>query len=109
VHGTVAAACAMIAGWILVVGQVTAVPIGRLVTWESAPIMPQTKLDCPCSSSHGRKWSEIHRASKPACSASLACWIRLAGSYSSQDRKYPYRVMRAPLPWVCPRSHHRTF
>src|SRR6201996_3045052 len=35
--------------------------------------------------------------------------MRLAGAYSSEDRKYPYRVMRAPLPWVCPRSHHRTF
>jgi hypothetical protein len=33
----VAAACAMIAGWIRVVGQVTDVVIGRLVTWEIAP------------------------------------------------------------------------
>jgi hypothetical protein len=39
----------MIAGWIRVVGQVTAVVTGRLVTWEIAPITDQTKLDCPCS------------------------------------------------------------
>jgi hypothetical protein len=51
----VAAACAMIAGRIRVVGQVTAVVMGRLVTWEMAPITDQTKLDCPCSSSHGWK------------------------------------------------------
>jgi hypothetical protein len=51
----VAAACAMIAGWIRVVGQVTAMVTGRLVTWEMAPITDQTKLDCPCSSSHGWK------------------------------------------------------
>jgi hypothetical protein len=37
----------MIAGWIRVVGMT-----GRLVTWEIAPITDQTKLDCPCSSSH---------------------------------------------------------
>jgi FAD binding domain len=47
-----AAACAMIAGWIRVVGQVTTMVTGRLVTWEMAPITDQTKLDCPCSSSH---------------------------------------------------------
>jgi hypothetical protein len=41
----VAAACAMIAGWIRVVGQVTAVVIGRLVTWEIVPMTAQTKLD----------------------------------------------------------------
>src|ERR1700761_7653185 len=39
----------MTAGWIRVVGQVTAVVTWRLVTWEIAPITDQTKLDCPCS------------------------------------------------------------
>ena len=82
-----AAACAMMAGWIRVVGHVTDVVIGRLVAWEIAPMTAQTKLDCPCSSSHGWKWSEIHSASNPACSAILACLTRLAGSYSSDDRK----------------------
>jgi hypothetical protein len=77
----------MIAGWILMVGQVTAVSIGRLVTCESAPITDQTKLELPCSSSQGWKWSEIYSASNPACSACRACRIRLAGSYSSDDRK----------------------
>ena len=38
----VAAACAMIAGWIRTVGQVTAVLIGSEVTCESAPITDQT-------------------------------------------------------------------
>ena len=57
----VAAAWAMTAGWTRVVGQVTAVVTGRLVTCDIAPMTDQTKLDCPCSSSHGWKWSEIHR------------------------------------------------
>ena len=39
--------------WILTVGQVTAVVIGRLVTWEIAPMTDQTKLNWPCSSSQG--------------------------------------------------------
>jgi hypothetical protein len=51
----VAAAWAMIAGWILVVGQVTAVVIGRSVTCEIAPITDQTKLEFLCSSSQGWK------------------------------------------------------
>jgi hypothetical protein len=44
-----------LAGWIRVVGQVTDVVTGSLVTWEIAPMRDQTKLDCPCSSSHGWK------------------------------------------------------
>jgi len=88
----------MIAGWIRVVGQVTAVVTGSPVTCEIAPMTAQTKLDWPCSSSQGWKWSEIHSASNPACSAIRACWTRLAGSYSSDDRKYPKRVMRDRYP-----------
>jgi len=45
----------MTAGWIRGVGQVTAVVIGRLLTWEIAPMKDQTKLDCPCASNHGWK------------------------------------------------------
>ena len=36
--------CATTAGWILVVGQVTAVVTGRSVTCEIAPMTGQTKL-----------------------------------------------------------------
>jgi len=39
----VAAAWAMIAGWVRIVGQVTAVVTGRLHTCDSAPIIDQTK------------------------------------------------------------------
>ena len=70
----------MIAGWIRVVGQVTAVVIGRLVTWEIAPMTDQTKLDCPCWSSHGWKWSEM--TSADACAS-------LAGSSSQSIRGLP--------------------
>lgn len=43
----------MIAGCIRMVGQVTAVDTGSEVTWESAPITPQTKGLWPCSSFQG--------------------------------------------------------
>ena len=69
----VAAACAMIAGWMRRVGHVTAVVTGRSQTCEIAPIIDQTKGLSPCSLVHGWKWSLIHRASKPASSASRAC------------------------------------
>ena len=68
----VAAAWAMMAGCSRISGQVTAVVMGSDVTWERAPMSDQTNPASPCSSSHGWKWSEIHRASNPACSASLA-------------------------------------
>ena len=82
-----AAACATTAGCIRTVGQVTAVVTGREQTWEIAPMTPQTKGLCPCSSFQGWKWSLIQRASKPASSASRACSTSVAGSSSSQDRK----------------------
>ena len=62
----VAAACATIAGWIRIVGQVTAVVTGSVQTWLIAPIIDQTNGLWPCSSFHGWKWSEIHSASNPA-------------------------------------------
>jgi hypothetical protein len=43
----VAAACAMITGWMRIVGQVTAVMIGRSQTCEIAPIIDQTNGDSP--------------------------------------------------------------
>jgi hypothetical protein len=83
----VAAAWAMIAGWIRTVGHVTPVVTGSDVAWASAPITDQTKPLWPCSSFHGWKWSEIHSAWKPACSARLACSMSSAGVYSSLARK----------------------
>ncbi len=49
----VAAAWAMIAGWVRSSGQVTAVVTGSEVAAEMAPITDQTKPLSPCSSSHG--------------------------------------------------------
>ena len=82
-----AAACAMIAGWMRTVGQVTAVVTGRSQTWLIAPIADHTKADSPCSLVQGWKWSLIHRASKPASPARRACSTISVGEYSSQDRK----------------------
>ncbi len=50
----VAAAWAMIAGWIRIVGQVTAVVTGMPLAWAAiAPIIDHTNGLCPCSSFHG--------------------------------------------------------
>ena len=49
----VAAAWAMIAGWMRTVGQVTPVVTGRSVACESAPMTDHTKALWPCSSFHG--------------------------------------------------------
>src|SRR4051812_16596925 len=55
-------------------GQVTSVVTGKEVACDRAPITVHTNELSPCSSSHGWKWSEIHRASNPAvlCEPSLA-------------------------------------
>lgn len=49
----VADACAMTAGWIRMVGQVTAVLTGSDVASERAPITPHTNGLWPCSSFQG--------------------------------------------------------
>ena len=49
----VAAACATTAGWMRMVGQVTAVLTGSRVTCDSAPITDQTNADSPWASIHG--------------------------------------------------------
>jgi hypothetical protein len=74
-------------GVIRTVGQVTPVVTGNDVACASAPITDQTKPLWPCSSFHGWKWSEIHNAWKPACSARLACSTSSVGVYSSLARK----------------------
>ncbi len=83
----VAAAWAMIAGWIRTVGQVTAVVTGRSQTCERAPITLQTNGLLSCSLFHGWKWSLIHRPWKPAFSAARAWATSSAGEYSSVERK----------------------
>ena len=87
ITAAVAAAWATIAGCVRIVGQVTAVVTGKRQTCDSAPITDQTNGLSPCSSFQGWKWSLIHSASKPACSARIAWSISSAGSYSSHDRK----------------------
>ena len=49
----VAAAWAMIAGWMRIVGHVTPVVTRRSVTWLIAPIIDHTNPLWPCSSFHG--------------------------------------------------------
>jgi hypothetical protein len=73
----VAAACATIA-------EVTAVisPI-RPVACASAPSTDQAKGECPASSSHGKKWSEIAANSNPARSAAMPLRTKSAGPCSS--------------------------
>src|SRR2546430_6386139 len=95
----VAAAWAMIAGWIRVVGQVTAVVTGSRQTWLSAPIVDQTKGLWPWASIQGWKWSEIHSAANPASCARRAWSRSSAGPNSSEERKYPIR-----MPSLLPRS-----
>jgi hypothetical protein len=77
----------MIAGWIRVVGQVTAVVTGSDTASDNAPITDHTNGLWPWASVHGWKWSEIQSRSKPACSACWACRTSSRGPYSSQDRK----------------------
>ena len=104
----VAAACATIAGCSRTVGAVTAVVTGSEQACERAPITPHTNGLCPCSSFHGWKWSLIHSASKPACSASTACSTSCFGSYSSLLRKYPIRMTSPPSSSVGSRSAGRS-
>ena len=97
----VAAAWAMIAGWMRTVGQVTAVVTSSDVVAAMAPITLQTNGLSPWSSNHGWKWSEIHTDSKPAVSACCAWSSNAPGPCSSLDRKYPNRVIVATYPrWV---------
>ncbi|HXD99626.1 MAG TPA: hypothetical protein VN646_23940 [Candidatus Acidoferrum sp.] len=52
----VAAACAMMTGWVRMVGQVTPVPMTRReVASARPPITDQTNGLCPCASVHGWK------------------------------------------------------
>jgi hypothetical protein len=82
----VAAACAMIAGWMRIVGHVTPVPShARSVTCAIPPITLHTKGEFPCRSVHGWKWSEIIRKSKPAASALAAFATSCGGPCSSDD------------------------
>ena len=70
---TVAAAWAMIAGWMRTVGHVTPVPRRSLVVaWAMAPMTDHTNGAWPCWSTHGWKWSEMAAKLKPAASARWA-------------------------------------
>ena len=73
IAAAVAAACAMIAGWMRTVGHVTPVPSRSFeVASATPPITHQTNGLCPCLSIHGWKWSEISANVKPASSAPAA-------------------------------------
>ena len=81
-----AVACASTAGWMRVVGHVTAVVTVRFVVAAMPPMTDHTKGDSPCRSSQGWKWSEIQTDRKPACSARWAAATRVRASCSSLDR-----------------------
>jgi hypothetical protein len=70
-----------------------------VVRSASAPSMVHTNGECPWSSSHGWKWSEIDTKSNPLSSASWAMDSKRAGSCSSLDRVRPNFVdMGVPVP-----------
>lgn len=70
IPAAVAAACAMIAGWIRLTGAVTPVPsCSSSVARAIPPMTLQTKGLWPCRSIHGWKWSEISANENPASSA----------------------------------------
>lgn len=72
----VAAAWATMAGWYLMVGQVTIVTSSsRSVSAAMAPSTLQANGACSWLASHGWKWSDIPAKSNPASSASRA-WRR---------------------------------
>jgi hypothetical protein len=86
----VAAAWATMAGWIRIVGHVTAVTIGtRSVFTDSPPSTLHTSGLCPCREIQGWKWSEIVRKSKPDSSAMRPYRRRSPGACSSLERVYP--------------------
>ncbi len=86
----VAAACAMIAGWMRTVGQVTAVPMPmRSVACAIAPSTVHTKGLWPCVVVQGWKWSDTVTKSKPSCSARTAAGTMASGASSSAERWYP--------------------
>ena len=98
----VAVAWARIAGWMRVVGQVTAVVTVRLVVAAMPPITDHTKGDWPWRSIHGWKWSETHTDRKPAASARWARATSVRASCSSLDKAYaswgPEAAMTAAYP-----------
>ena len=73
---SVAAACAMIAGWYRWPGAFTA-PNGSDVVASAAPSHDQANPECPCRALQGEKWSEHIAAVNPTSSA---CWTAVSSS-----------------------------
>src|SRR3954451_16289418 len=80
------------------IGQVTAVISSiRRVAWAAAPSTDHAKGAWPCSSSHGKKWSEIAAKANPACSARTVLRTRAVGPCSSAISLYPsLTISRSP-------------
>src|SRR5215211_3094026 len=98
---TVAAAWATIAGWILISGHVTAVPIWiSLVAPAIAPKTDQTNGLLPCRDVHRCKWSEIVANEKPDSSAAHARRTRSFGLCSSEESEPDLRYA-TPLLSLC--------
>src|SRR6185295_4768246 len=98
-HAAVAAAWAMIAGWMRMRGQVTPVARRRLsVASAMPPITLQTKGLEPCASTQGWKWSETKAYSKPASSASRASSMSSRGPQSSLASATPISGIASRLP-----------
>src|SRR5215203_5514975 len=68
------------------------------VACATAPSVGQALGLCPCSSSHGLKWSLMTASSKPASSAATASRTSERGSDCSHIRVYPNLVMPGSYP-----------
>ena len=81
---SVAAACAMIAGWYRWPGAFTT-PKDSAVASSAAPSHDHAKPDSPCRALQGEKWSEDMAASKPAASARFTSSSSALGPICSCD------------------------
>src|SRR5690348_15698825 len=70
----------------------------RSVAWATAPSTAHAYGACPCSVSHGEKWSLLTSKSKPACSAPTAQRTRSLGPLCSVIRVYPKLVTLPTYP-----------
>ena len=87
ITAVVAAAWAMIAGWMRIVGQVTAVVTGSCMACDSAPITLPHERALPLLVVPRMEVVVDPQRLEPARSAARACSTSSRGAYSSQDRK----------------------
>src|ERR687898_249286 len=89
IASSVAAACAIMAGWYLNPGGVTPVPKRKAVVAPRAPSQLHTKPLWPCSGVQGWEWSEAISDVNPFSSATLLQRKRSVGWNCSNIAAYP--------------------